>query len=115
LLGGYDESQLAHLGHARRGVGEPEHVGRLRADALAPLVCGQTLADQPMAMRSLTAAEALAHEASAVHGATALDPQTAEVAAELGSRAAGQHQHADTPAAARHEIHSLPDDREAGR
>jgi hypothetical protein len=90
LPAGY-ESHLTPLAHARRCVDEPEPVGRLGTDALAPLVCGQTLADRLMAMRWVAAAEALPHEASGVHVATALGPQTAE----LGSRADGQQQHGD--------------------
>jgi hypothetical protein len=115
LLGGYDELHLAPLVQARRGVGEPEHVGRLRAGALASLVCGQTRADQPMALRSLTAAEALGHGASAVHLATALNLEIDEVTTGLRSRADGQHQHAGMSAAARDQVHALLDDREAGR
>jgi hypothetical protein len=68
-----------------------------------------------MAMRWVAAAEALPHEASAVHVATALSPQTAEVATALGSRADGQHQGAGTSAAAHHEVHPPRDHRDAGR
>jgi hypothetical protein len=68
-----------------------------------------------MAMRWVAATEALPHEASAVHVATALGPQTAEVATALGSRAEGQHQGADTSAAAHHEVHPPRDQREADR
>jgi hypothetical protein len=114
LPAGY-ESHLTPLAHARRCVGEPEPIGRLRADALAPLVCGQTPADRLMAMRWVAATETPTHGASAVHVVAALGPQTAQVAAELGSRADGQHQHAGTSADAHEEVHPLRDHREAGR
>lgn len=40
------ESHLAPPVNTRLHIGEPAPVGRLRADALAALVCGQALADQ---------------------------------------------------------------------
>ncbi len=54
LIAGY-EAHLTPLIHARFGAGEPEQVGRLRADALDALVCGRTLAERLMPMRRVTA------------------------------------------------------------
>jgi hypothetical protein len=113
-LAGY-ESHLTPLVNASLGVGEPEPVGRHRADALAALVGGRALADRLTAMRWVTVAEALAHGAPVAHVAAALGLEIDEVAAGLRSWADGQHQHAGLSAAARAEVHALPDDREAGR
>jgi hypothetical protein len=109
------ESHLTPLVNARLGADKPEHAGRLRADALDTRLHRQTPADRLTAKRSMTAAATLAHGASAVHVATALGLETAGVAAALPSRADGHHQHAGTSAAARDEVHALPDDPEAGR
>jgi hypothetical protein len=68
-----------------------------------------------MALRWVTAAEAPAHEPAAVHVATALGLQIAEVAAGPRSWADAPHQHAGRSAAARDEIHPLLDDRKVSR
>jgi hypothetical protein len=109
------ESHLTPLVNARPGVGEPVPVGRLHADALAALVCGRALADRLMPMRRVTAAETLAHAASTVHVAAALGLEIEDVAARRRSRADGQQQHGDTPAAAYDEGHAHPDGPEASR
>jgi hypothetical protein len=111
----WHEEHDASLVRARIGVGEPEPVGRFRADALDALVCGQTLADRLMAMRWVTVAEALAYGAPVTHVGAALGLGIDEVAAGLRSWADGQHLHAGMPAAARDEVHALLDNREVGR
>ena len=109
------KSHLTTLVNTRLGVAEPAPADRLRAAALDALVYGQALADRLTAMRWVTVAEALAHGAPVAHVAAALGLETDEVAAGRRSWAKGQHQHADTPAAAPDEAHPLLDDREVGR
>jgi hypothetical protein len=114
LLAGY-EAHTTPLVNARHGLGEPEPVGRLRADALDVLVCGQAIADYILAMRWVTVAESLAYGAPLGHVATAMGLEPDEVAAGLRSWADGQHQHAGMSAAARGEIYGLLDGEEAAR
>lgn len=109
------ESHLAPPVNTRLGIGEPARVGRLGSDALDAHMCGQALADQPMAMRWVTVAEARAYGSPVSHAAAALGLEIAEVAAGLRSWTDGQHQHAGCSAAARDEVHALPDHREVGR
>jgi hypothetical protein len=110
-----NESHLTSLIHARLGNGEPEPVGRPRADALDALACGQTLCERLTTVRWVTAGEALAHGASAVRVAATLGLEIDEVAARRRSWAGGQHQRAGLSAAARDELRALLNDREAGR
>jgi hypothetical protein len=105
-LTGYEE-HVASLVRARLGVGEPEPLGRLRADALDALVCGQALADRLTAMRWVTVAEALADGAPIAHVGAALGLEIDEVAAGPRSWADGQHLHAGMSPAARNEVHAL--------
>ncbi len=80
LIAGY-EAHLTPLIHARFGAGEPEQVGRLRADALDALVCGRTLAERLMPTRRVTAAATPPHGTSKVSLAAALGLEIEEVAA----------------------------------
>jgi hypothetical protein len=114
LIAGY-ESHLTPLVNPRLGIGEPEPVGRIRADVLDSIVCGPALADRLTATRWATAAEALAYTAPVAHVAAAFGRQIDEVAARPRSRADGQRQPADTSAAAHAAVHPLPDNPEAGR
>jgi hypothetical protein len=109
------EAHLTPLVNARLGSGEPEPVGRLRAHALAALVGGQAPAHRLTAMRSMTVAKALARGASAAHMAATLGLETAEGYTRRRSWADEQHQRAGTSAAARNEVHALPDDRRTSR
>jgi hypothetical protein len=97
----------APLVNARHGIGDPEPIGRLRAEALDVLACGQALADQILAMRWVTVAEALAFGAPLGHVAAAMGLEPDEVAAGLRSWADGQHQHTGLSSAAREEIYGL--------
>ncbi len=114
LLAGY-EAHTTPLVKARHGLGEPEPVGRLRADALDVLVCGQALADYILAVRWVTVAEALAYSAPLGHVAAAMGLEPDEVATGLRSWADGQYEHTGMSAAVRDEIYALLDGGEAGR
>jgi hypothetical protein len=103
LIAGH-EPHITPLVNTRLGVGAPEPVGRLRADALDALVCRQALSDPLTAMGLVTVAEALAYGAPVPH-----------LAAGLRSWADGQHQHASMSAAAHDEVHALLDDQEVSR
>jgi hypothetical protein len=81
----------------------------------ATLVCGQALADRLTTKRRVAIAEALAYVTPITHVAAALDLEIAELAAGLRSPANRHHQHTCIPAAARDEVHALPDNREGGR
>lgn len=114
LHAGYEE-HVASLVSARLAVGEPEPVGRIRADTLDALVCGQALAGRLTAMRWVTVAEALAYGTPVAHAPAPLSTATAEVTAGLRSWANGQHQHIGMSAATHDEVHALLDNREVGR
>jgi hypothetical protein len=100
-------AHLTPLVNARHGLGEPELAGRLRGDALDMLACGQALADQILAMRWVTVAEALVYGAPLADVAAAMGLEVDEVAAGLRSWADGQDQHAGMTAAARDDVYAL--------
>jgi hypothetical protein len=81
----------------------------------AALDCGQAMADRLTTKRRVTIAEDLAYVTPFAHVAAALNLKIAEVAAGLRSPANRQHQHAGMPAAARNEVHALPNNRGGGR
>jgi hypothetical protein len=106
LLDGY-QAHLSALVNACHGVGELEPVGRLRADALDVLACGQALADRLLAMRWATVVDALTYSAPLAHVAAAVGLEPDEVSAGLRSWADRQLSHGLMTPARHNEVYAL--------
>lgn len=99
-------SHIAPLVDARYDIGDLSS-GRLARYALDALAAGQALTDELMAMRWVTAVDALTYGAPMRHVAGAMGLDVDEVTAGLRSWADGQHEHAGMTAAARDEMYAL--------
>jgi hypothetical protein len=100
---------IGRLVDARHGIGDPLPPARLTRHALDGLATGQALADQLMASRWVTAADALTYGATLAQTATAMGLEVDEVTAGLRSWADGQHRHELMTAAQRDDIRALLD------